>query len=1041
MDQFKIENFKENINYVIEASAGTGKTYNIIEIVKKLLQGKNIKLNDILIVTYTEKAAGELRDRIRKELPEEDVDNVPIFTIHSFCQSVIKEFGISSNLPLNLSLVGNDELNEFADKFIRDCSLIDDIAECLKQGIEINIDTLKNKLVDGVDKYYLDSNYNEDSEIIVIKDSNEFLDEINKLKNKKANKSNNDKIKKSMIHFLSCKYLKQLYIAWQKEKELNKKESYNDMIRSVREAILDNKCLLKSKLQEKYKYAIIDEFQDTNQLQFDIFSNIFLCENHNIIVVGDPKQSIYSFQGADVNVYYKAVDEILKKGGLKCSLNTNYRSTQNIVTSCNQLFKHFDFDGMDQFEESICPTDEVHKREVLFDGKDIESFWIGNKDLNDIEYAKAVVKEIIICCEKDKNGKTRLQLKKGPEEFRNVSFKDFAILGRTRLEMQAICNIFKKVGIPFVKYKDLKLFNGKECADWKDIFEAIDCIDFTGSNRAIFKKALFTNFFGLSLQEIADEKYNTDESDQMVLISKWKLIASEKQWEDLIDDILVSSNIIDRMSSLTNIDSIGIYKQIGNYCVDYLTSNHSINDLINKLNDLSQGEEDTEDGNVVERSTNFDAIQLLTMHTSKGLQFPVVIAVGGFKQFPPEKGIVTYHKENKKILDFQINEEFKKERLEETKRLFYVAYTRAEYILMFPCVSKFITNNDKNFIIDSINQYENNNKFKRIDASIFNYKELKEKVQNILNKPAEESKEERVKQEEVLKTIIKESNSKKVYKHSYSSLSHSGVIDEDDNKEGVVIGGLSNFDTKVVSDNPYLNESNNAIQMPSDYPKGSNIGTCLHEILEKIDFTNTNNLIYIVKNSFSKNGFKDNDEKWNDYTKKIIDNVLNAKLPIIKGNNITNDYLLLSEIPNNCKKNEVEFSYNLLNEKLKNYCNGFIDLLFKNGEYYSIVDWKSDGLSDDFISFSSQKDLQEHVSDCYSIQRVIYSYSLIQWLKCYYKNETEEELFNNHFGGIYYIFVRGCNEGTGNGVYCQTWNNYKELENSFNEIINSRIWR
>ena len=151
--------------------------------------------------------------------------------------------------------------------------------------------------------------------------------------------------------------------------------------------------------------------------------------------------------------------------------------------------------------------------------------------------------------------------------------------------------------------------------------------------------------------------------------------------------------------------------------------------------------------------------------------------------------------------------------------------------------------------------------------------------------------------------------------------------------------------------------------------------------------------------------------------------------------------MTLSEISNNCKKTEVEFSYNLLNEKLKNYCNGFIDLLFKNGEYYSIVDWKSDGLSDDFISFSSQKDLQEHVSDCYSIQRVIYSYSLIQWLKCYYKNETEEELFKNHFGGIYYIFVRGCNEGTGNGVYCQTWNNYKELENSFNEIINSRIWR
>ena len=107
----------------IKASAGTGKTYNIQKIVRQLLERKDVpQLEKILIVTFTEKAAGELRDRIRKELAgfDADVDNAPIYTIHSFCQKTLEEFAFTAKKPASLELIDEEEINDFIDRAIRD---------------------------------------------------------------------------------------------------------------------------------------------------------------------------------------------------------------------------------------------------------------------------------------------------------------------------------------------------------------------------------------------------------------------------------------------------------------------------------------------------------------------------------------------------------------------------------------------------------------------------------------------------------------------------------------------------------------------------------------------------------------------------------------------------------------------------------------------------------------------------------------------------------------------------------------------------------
>ena len=116
-----------------------------------------------------------------------------------------------------------------------------------------------------------------------------------------------------------------------------------------------------------------------------------------------------------------------------------------------------------------------------------------------------------------------------------------------------------------------------------------------------------------------------------------------------------------------------------------------------------------------------------------------------------------------------------------------------------------------------------------------------------------------------------------------------------------------------------------------------------------------------------------------------------------------------------------------------------MDLVFRRvipetgKEVYCIVDWKSDFL--EAKDYSNGKELTNHTNNRYSIQRVLYSYSLIKWLNIFYPKETEEEVFENHFGGIYYIYIRGTIAGSCSGIYARTWKNWQELEAAFKAIF------
>lgn len=1157
---FDLSNFKYKTNYVIEASAGTGKTYNITEIVRKLLLDYRLGLDKILIVTYTEKAAGELKNRIREILTSPnkelnnlsikeylgsevntDIDNASIGTIHSFCKKTIDEFAISISKATNMDLVSDNTIIDFANKYIREGKILDDITNLLSFNIEINENILINRLKSVSDAYYLDKNFNEDKSIVsylpsfdenitselpfklylsndvvqtlkendlgqynnflILKnadraESNEFLslfidfkslciDERSKTKFKitklngytDAEKNAFDALFKlkeyfksfNPIYYLVDKYLKDFYKSFSIYKEENRLQSFNDMIRDVRESLISKNSELLTLLRNKYSYGIIDEFQDTNQIQFDIFSKMFLCDDHNIIVVGDPKQSIYSFQGADINVYQKA-SEIISNNGIKCRLAKNYRSAAGVIEFTNKLFEEYDFNFPFEPSSYCLLSNNEKERRVKFNNKYCSSLWINEEKLSEVDFAKFAVEQIINCVSKNESGHTNLELsyiENGNIKYKDVSFNDFAVLARTRNEMDYIEQSLKLAGIPFTRYKDNSLFNGIECAEWISLLEAINVTDFTGKNRGYFKKALFTKFFDLPLSEIAKEVYDSDDVMELDLFNKWKNLAKQRLWQDLFDNILIDTNLNKQLSSLSDLQSLSIYKQLSNYCIDYLSNNKNLTDLIKHLNQVSKFSEDDEEvsdnPSLVAKSTDFNSVHIMTMHASKGLQFPVVICVGGISGKASSQKVYKYHLSNQdgslqnRVISLIKGEgNADNEQALETNRLFYVAYTRSEYLLIAPryikpgltqiasSMENFLEKNtDSSFVVDNENvPYYEMKEFKDIS-----YHDLRNITESILaSAPQIDESSQKEEQLKVLHHLIKIKNDNLVYKHSYSSLAHplakqdNEIIDDDllFDKEGTNESQLCQYDLSAKQVNGIYDSFLSPSEIPSGYPKGSLMGNSIHEVFERLDFMNYENALEkLIVDRFEYNGcsLKDNQE-YIDYSSKMVISVMNAVLPIVRGSKTLQGVFKLKDIPLKDKKAEIEFNFNYPNEVLKNYLNGFVDLLFKRGDVYSILDWKSDTLNDDFLSYSDPNELKKHVDERYSIQRVLYSYCLIKYLKQYY-NESEEEIFKNHFGGIYYVFVRGCNENTSNGIYIQTWSSYIALEKEFMKIIHN----
>ena len=938
-------------------------------------------------------------------------------------------------------------------------------------------------------------------------------------------------------------HLPDLFDEWQKYKAENKLQSFNDMILSVHQAVLSSDNSLKTRLRAQYQYAIIDEFQDTNQLQWDIFRSVFLKEcdkpvdKHSLFVVGDPKQSIYSFQGADVNVYTAATKEIDNRNDLFC----NFRSTDNVIKGCNILFEEPYFDPkLVEFVPSKWPDGPLvdkKKASPLYKNEEIKQpIWLSG-EISPEDFAKTAIAKIVDWCSVEKDGRTRLQVfdkdfdkknptKDHPTELKNVTFKDFAVLAKSRSEMEIIEGEMRKVGIPYLRYKEGNLFKSKECAEWIAVFRAIDAPDFSSWNRKLLSEALITDFFkelvserllhsgkdssaGLDeLHYVESEEFDKPNNPERLYIATWRSLALKHRYAEMQERIYRDTKIEERLMKVDRLQEISRLRQIGNYAVDYLYNHKcSLEDLVRHLQGLAHYAEsvDDENGDLVEKGSDFNAVQVMTIHASKGLEFPVVISVAGFKSYNKNASApYLYHDEQKKLhIGFGdiAKQNRKNEELEEWRRLFYVDFTRASSILVLPQYKKWSETDSKgnikypefSFLKDAMEKIASTAHPLPSDTE-WNPDDMYKKVKKILKKADFDVKNDEKLQKEIearkvaMSSLQSTLTGKAILQYSYSSLASRVAKPDAENKTDdneienadesradkddspLESPAKTKEEQKKIDPNVVLNDADDSANSVSEplsqaeekYPRGAKIGNVLHNTLEKSEFENFGDLDAkfeewrenvpaklknIIKEEFCAESLPlaAHEGEWMEITLRYLFNTLHAALPVIAGGEFvkTEPPFHLVELDENEHKPEVQFGLNadVKNESseafatLHRVCKGFIDLLFVRGEgdnkRYSILDWKSDFLDD-----YSPRSVRDKVNEEYSVQRVLYSYCLIKWLKNFEfcKGMSEQEIFDKHFGGIYYAFLRGTDGKTGKGIYAQTWKDYKTLEAAYENV-------
>ncbi len=1176
LQPFDITTFSPEKNQYIEASAGTGKTYTIRKISAELVRN-NIPLSNVLFVTYTEKAAGEMRDRIREEMNEclacakskekalferacQDIDKAMIGTIHSFCRKTLHDFAYEANVPFDMENADDQAAEVVIDRLIRDewesdiCSLprkkslpedVEDIKTLLKSSLRLYSPD-KKEIVPATTiqewfeqnpeakKHWDILNKNAEMTFSALERNKEKVFPVSDIIQKvnvwtgsgmlftgvgtKLAQESPDALGKALSYFFSIrdgkkiklvaadevariKFLnettKDLYSRWQQEKARKKAQSFDDMISAVREAVCPNgiapeiPTFLCEKIRDTYKIAIIDEFQDTNEYQWNIFETVFQksARNH-IIVVGDPKQSIYSFQGADLQVYRRATKCI----GNGSALKTNFRSSISMINACNSIFSIGDnsaypFLPKGDFTDSKYPEDAKNQRQnALFNGMLTKPIWV-SPIVPEKGFARFAVQKIIECC-KESNQKTALQVfDRGATEPRNVNFSDFVVLGRTRPEMDEIKECLTEVGIPFVLYKDNSLFDSRECAEWISVLKMLAAPNLSGYNGKLLNSAFVTDFFGEDLCNLSDDPQKDMDETVLTQIAYWRLLASKKQWTELQEQIYEDTRIEQKLSTPSRLQDLMKLRQIGNYIFSYLyekksTLQQAIKHLETLANDSKKAGD--EEKNLVAKGTDFKAVRLMTIHASKGLEFPVVISCAGYKElYKNASGPYVFGQESEKdetILQKYIGfdkgsqKNRQQEEIVEWHRLLYVDYTRASSLLILPqydkwyeCekegqkivyekryglkMRKLVLDKDNNAVIDKKSPWAflayahtkicEENIFAASDEWNGSWK-VDELVSAVTEELAFFNKDEKTDSSElpsleILKAIRKTLKDSSLYQHSYSSI--------DKKSSGIELLSADGTLQNRSGDEPD-EETSMEVAEDQDYPRGNLFGEALHQVFEELDFVRIGNMTLkdaqedselheLITTKFLSQGLPiGKHPNWMTRTIEIVWNTMNASFQEIHGTEKTGKVFNLKELESSQRLAEMEFRLKANDggdEILKTFTKGFMDLVFvrKDGdkEYYSVLDWKSNLLKQ-YDSESSFEAVKEH----YSIQMVLYSYCLIKWLCSIWNESSPEKVYKENFGGIYYVFARGCKKDKDNGIYAHRWPSFADLEMAYREI-------
>ncbi|MBB6482046.1 UvrD-helicase domain-containing protein [Spirochaeta isovalerica] len=851
-----------------------------------------------------------------------------------------------------------------------------------------------------------------------------------------------------------------------RKKAITGKLDFNDLIGRLHQGLCSSgdqyRPELVREIRKRYRTVLIDEFQDTDQRQWDIFQKIFGCDdNHNFFLVGDPKQSIYRFRGADLEVYYQAC-----RGGAvdgRYTLGKNFRSISPLVEGVNRFFSsvldpalhcgHTSPTSFAPVEAGKPAAPKVEDGEAAFQFIRIESEE-NEEGISDIAKGKNTWFQLI-------SYKSYVLLAGTKIGDRRIKPGDIAILAESNKDCRVLQSYLSSYSIPSIINSRERIFDTGEAADLLLFLKALIRMD-----NSTVKQLLMSRFYDRTPGQVVEGEAKGEFDYLTGLLLQWREMVDRGKIIEASRDFFRNCELEERLLAFQNGErSYSNFRQLieflhGEQLRSHLDAEKLYALLLGKICEPSRNDED-----LIRLDKDSEAVQIMTMHASKGLEFPIVFFAGALKSGGNSGREIFYDyvESEKRHYDFLKTKKNEKYHLmdswEERKRLYYVALTRASSRLYMPFFKNgglsYLTSLYSSFAAEDIERiagdfsdllsfshplhsgllYKKNSKKKKSDIKILaetidgalcgfigKHREIyfldSVLEREFLNHSSRQDCLYREDNEDVT-PVFKPLKAEAGYDDRYIRISsYSSILREaergrepaparhnDADRDDVAV---ANRDEKV--DEVLLT-------------RGAVFGELVHRIFEEMDYSlaHESTLEDFLKNEEADRLLRDLsvrffDNKWYARSslplKKLVYRTLRNGLPhgcpslsVLKGEERLHEMEFHMTV-NECSRLMVDSAY--AGEVEDGLLKGFIDLIFiYEGKYY-IADWKttSSPKGDTYDDYSPDI-LAEMMDDHhYKLQSLIYITALYRYLK-----SLEGDIFDyeEHFGGCYYFFVRGMN--------------------------------
>lgn len=817
----------------------------------------------------------------------------------------------------------------------------------------------------------------------------------------------------------------------------HQQKSFDDLLRLLCEALQGAQGdELAEMIRFQYPFAMIDEFQDTDSQQYAIFSKIYRDnpeKNTGFIMIGDPKQAIYRFRGADIFTYLKASDEAQSR----FELTKNYRSEKHLVDGVNVLF---DFPQSPFIYQNInftaVDSRDDHLRFYL-NGKAEPAyrFYLTESDkVNKTEMAKICAISIQYWLKSAVENQAVFQ---NEDTCKTLQAANIAVLVRDKNEAALVKNELQKLGIASVYLSDQNsVFDSNVAKELAWVLKA--CLNV--AERPILN-AIATALFGLNAADIHQIQQN--EADWQ----RWadSFAQYQQTWQRqgilaMLHQILLEQGISERLlSQATGERDLTDFLHLAEILQQAATLHESEAALLSWFEKQIQGEGRQEAQ--IRLESERQLVKIVTIHKSKGLEYDLVWLpfLAAPSKDPSKKDINIYYSKERDETLWDIENRNLNALCEETfaeeLRLLYVALTRAKYQMAFALPAQF----DKkwNALHYVLSQGEIGKEIalsapKDTETLLQTFKEKMRDNVKICTKPNLEAlptlsintKNDDFKAAEFTGNIEQDWRIT-----SFTSIEQAhrrqNYFAESAEKKHAVFDDAKDYDSKnpIEISTALLDENESSIL---DLPRGKQVGTALHRHFENCYFSDLANIEEIDKLRQSLQLDETFTESLQNWLQQISHTPLSNEIGIALADLANKDcikempfYLAIREhfdveaFNHTLKAHHHLPSESLQFEQIQGMVRGSIDLVFRhNGKYY-LVDYKSNFLGSTLADYNQEALKKEMLHSHYDWQYLIYTLALHRYLQSVVPHYD----YARDFGGVFYLFLRGMNGEPQSGVF------------------------